>query len=216
MEHPPEQHYFCFIVGKLKNEKLCVFLINTSPNRAWLQATWPASLSCARHFTVGSLASVMENKPVLLAGSLPVPLSLSSPSVTFAEFTCCLSIPVWFLCSFTLPALYICIVANSYSREQEVSLLKLDIRARSRVCRLHLQIQNVYDGLLGVVHACWSLQLWPCDPMDYSPPGSSVHGDSPGKNTGVGCRSLLQGIFPTQGLNPHLLRLLHCRQVLYH
>ena len=25
-----------------------------------------------------------------------------------------------------------------------------------------------------------------CDPMDYSPPGSSVHGDSPGKNTGVG------------------------------
>ena len=26
-----------------------------------------------------------------------------------------------------------------------------------------------------------------CDPMDYSPPGSSVHGDSPGKNTGVGC-----------------------------
>ena len=37
-----------------------------------------------------------------------------------------------------------------------------------------------------------------------SPPGSSVHGDSPGKNTGVGCHVLLQGIFPTQGLNPHL------------
>ena len=32
-----------------------------------------------------------------------------------------------------------------------------------------------------------------CDPMDYSPPGSSVHGDSPGKNTGVGCHALLQG-----------------------
>ena len=29
--------------------------------------------------------------------------------------------------------------------------------------------------------------------------------DFPGKNTGVGCHSLLQGIFPTQGLNPHLL-----------
>ena len=41
-----------------------------------------------------------------------------------------------------------------------------------------------------------------CDPMDYSPSGSSVHGDSPGKNTGVGCHTLLQGIFPTQGLNP--------------
>ena len=44
--------------------------------------------------------------------------------------------------------------------------------------------------------------------MDCSPPGSSVHGDSPGKNTGVGCHALLQGIFPTQESNPGLL---HCR-----
>ena len=42
-----------------------------------------------------------------------------------------------------------------------------------------------------------SLTLW--DPMDCSPPGLSVHGDSPSKNTGVGCHTLLQGIFPTQG-----------------
>ena len=35
--------------------------------------------------------------------------------------------------------------------------------------------------------------------------GSSVHGDSPGKNTGVGCHALLQWIFPTQGLKLHLL-----------
>ena len=34
----------------------------------------------------------------------------------------------------------------------------------------------------------------------------------PGKNTGVGCHSLLQGIFPTQGSN---LGFLHCRQTLY-
>ena len=34
-----------------------------------------------------------------------------------------------------------------------------------------------------------------CNPMDCSPPGFSVHGDSPGKNTGVGCQALLQGIF---------------------
>ena len=33
-----------------------------------------------------------------------------------------------------------------------------------------------------------------CDPMDCSPPVSSVHGDSPGKNTGMGCHVLLQGI----------------------
>ena len=35
-----------------------------------------------------------------------------------------------------------------------------------------------------------------CNPMDRSPPGSSVHGDSPVKNTGVGCRALLQRIKP--------------------
>ena len=37
----------------------------------------------------------------------------------------------------------------------------------------------------------------------------------PSKNTGVGCHSLLQGIFWTQGLHPNLLRLLHYRQILY-
>ena len=47
-----------------------------------------------------------------------------------------------------------------------------------------------------------------CNPIDCSPWGS-LHGDSPGKNIGVGCHVLLQGIFPTQGLNPHLLYLLH-------
>ena len=45
-----------------------------------------------------------------------------------------------------------------------------------------------------------------CDPMDCSPPGSSVYGDSSGKNSGVGCNALLQRIFPTQDLTqvPHI------------
>ena len=38
--------------------------------------------------------------------------------------------------------------------------------------------------------------------MDYSLPGSSVHGIFPGKGTGVGCHFLLQGIYPTQGYEP--------------
>ena len=38
-------------------------------------------------------------------------------------------------------------------------------------------------------------------PVNHTQPGSSVHGNSPSKNTGVGCHALLQGIFPTQGLN---------------
>ena len=48
-----------------------------------------------------------------------------------------------------------------------------------------------------------------CDPMDCSPPGFSVHGDSPGKDRGVGCHALLQGILWIRGLNPYLLTLLH-------
>ena len=63
--------------------------------------------------------------------------------------------------------------------------------------------------LCSVSQSCSTL----CDPMDCSPPGSSVHGDSPGKNTEVGCHALLQGIFPTQGSNPGLP---HCRWTLYH
>ena len=51
------------------------------------------------------------------------------------------------------------------------------------------------------------------DPTDCSPSGSSVHGDSLGKNTRMGCHALLQGIFLSQGSN---LRLPHCRQTLYH
>ena len=47
------------------------------------------------------------------------------------------------------------------------------------------------------------------DPMVYSPPGSPVHRDSPGKNAGVDCHALLQGIFPTQGSNLHPLGLLY-------
>ena len=38
----------------------------------------------------------------------------------------------------------------------------------------------------------------PCDRMHCSPPGSSICRDSPGKNTGVACHALLQGISPTQ------------------
>ena len=38
--------------------------------------------------------------------------------------------------------------------------------------------------------------------MDHMPPGSSVHGDSLGKNIGVGCHALIQGNFPNPGIEP--------------
>ena len=49
--------------------------------------------------------------------------------------------------------------------------------------------------------------------MNCSPPGSSVLGHFPGKNTGVVCHALLQGLFSTQGSN---LGIPHCRLILYH
>ena len=60
-------------------------------------------------------------------------------------------------------------------------------------------------------HTCVRAQLCLtlCNPMDCSLPGSSSHGVFLGKNTGVGCCFLLQGIFSTQGLSPRLWHLLH-------
>ena len=55
-----------------------------------------------------------------------------------------------------------------------------------------------------------------CDPWTAARQSSTVHGNSPDKNPGVGCHFLLQGVFLTQGLDPHLLCRLHCRQILYH
>ena len=40
------------------------------------------------------------------------------------------------------------------------------------------------------------------NPVDCCPPGSSVHGDSPVKNTMVGCHILLQGNLPNPGIEP--------------
>ena len=65
-------------------------------------------------------------------------------------------------------------------------------------------ITSILYGLSGACVAC-SVVSNSLNPMDCSPPGSFVHGIFSGKNTGVGCHFLLQGIFPTQGSNPYLL-----------
>ena len=68
------------------------------------------------------------------------------------------------------------------------------------------------ENVRSILYCCCSVaQLFPtpCNPMDCSPWGSY---DSPGKNTGVGCHALHQGIFPTQGSSPGLL---HWRWILY-
>ena len=75
-------------------------------------------------------------------------------------------------------------------------------------------VTSNFHTLFFVPHAK-SLQSCPtlCDPMDCSLPGSAVHKILQARILEVGSCSLLQGIFPTQGLNPGLT---HHRQILYH
>ena len=68
---------------------------------------------------------------------------------------------------------------------------------------------NMVNGFMRVcVWSCFMLRLSLC----YSLNWLFCPWDIPGKDTGVGCHSLLQGIFPTQGSNSHLL---HCRWSFY-
>ena len=82
--------------------------------------------------------------------------------------------------------------------------LKWGGNSRDREGELHSVDYHVVSWSRSVV----SNSLWPhgLQPTRLLPPW-----DSPGKTTGVGCHFLLQGIFPTQGLNPGLL---HSRQTL--
>ena len=87
---------------------------------------------------------------------------------------------------------------------------RIDDSCTGRQILYHWATREVqFDVVCLVAQSCLTL----CNPMDSSPPGSPVHGDSPGKTTEVGCHALLQGIFLTQGSNPGLLP---CRQILYH
>ena len=67
----------------------------------------------------------------------------------------------------------------------------------------------IYTHSVLLAQSCPTL----CDPTDCSPPCLLSPWSSPGKNTGVGYHLLLQGIYPTQGLNPALL---HCRHIYTH
>ena len=117
---------------------------------------------------------------------------------------------------------------GSRERTEQEMILASSIRGRRRllwwiiILRLYISILPLLTSINQMKNmraVCLVAQSCPtlCDPMDCSlhpppphpAPGFSVHGDSPGKNTGVGCH---QGIFPIQSLNPGLL---HCRLILY-
>ena len=91
-------------------------------------------------------------------------------------------------------------VPNPSSLSEEFSVFSLD----TFFCAL-----TYYMCVCVWSHSVVSDSLRPCG---LHPARLLCPWDSPGKNTGVGCHFLLQGIFPTQGSNLGLLR---CRQTLY-
>ena len=72
-----------------------------------------------------------------------------------------------------------------------------------------MQNKTEHPVLCLVTQSCLTL----CDHMNCNSPVSSVHGDSPGENTGVDCHALLHGNLLNQGIKP---RSPHCWQILYH
>ena len=79
------------------------------------------------------------------------------------------------------------------------------------IFQLHLLCFNFLNPLKCESVSC-SIMSDSFNPMDCSQLGFSVHGILQARILGVGCHSLLQGIFLSQGSNPGLL---HCRQILY-
>ena len=97
----------------------------------------------------------------------------------------------------------VCLSLSTHTHTSYILFIYIYIYIHTSIC------VYCYAVLCLVTQSCpthWDL-------IDCSPPGSSVRGDSPGKNTGVGCHALLRGIFPTQGSNPGLPQY---RQILNH
>ena len=111
-------------------------------------------------------------------------------------------------------------LSNEYSGLISFRIDWFDLLAVQGTPKTVLQHHNLKASVLqcSASHiGTWLLEK-PCEvKITQSRPSLQPHGlyspwNSPGRNTGVGSHSLLQGIFPTQGSNPGLL---HCRQILY-
>ena len=92
-----------------------------------------------------------------------------------------------------------CYLKTDFSSEYGSSFKNFSSRVGAYIC---LKSESVSHSVISDSLQCHGLQ-----PARFLCPWNA-----PGKNTGVGCHSLLQGIFLTHELNPGLL---HCRQILY-
>ena len=177
-------HFSLSCIGKGKGNPLqCSCLENPRDGGAWWAAVYGVAQSWTRLKRLSSILYLNEkNYDIILAwNQVFASLSLVS-NCPIIRF-----IPDPPTSSF-LPSIM-------ESRHSAVKLLSLGRRRRWSRESAVLSRSVLSDS------------LWPHGLQ----PGSSVHGDSPGKYTGVGCHTLLQGIFPTQVSNPDLLP---CRRIL--
>ena len=98
----------------------------------------------------------------------------------------------------------------SFTKTAFISLPQLKYfysRCTTNFNEMYLSISYYYFSFWLTMMCAQSCPIF-CGPVEYSLPVSLCLWDSPDKNTAVGCHALLQGIFPTQGSNLHLLCLL--------
>ena len=115
----------------------------------------------------------------------------------------CLEPAIRLSCSFlnhSFPAQGPSTSCSSKIKKRRTCLFRLEV---SRTCHLTAQCGLFEQPRLKklmclVVQSCPTL----CDPMNCSLPGPSVHRDSPGKKSRVGCHALLQGNFSNTGIEP--------------
>ena len=103
---------------------------------------------------------------------------------------------------------------STTTREQGLNLCAQVAPCEVRAVRTVGRAKGTHSGavLAASVSVSHSVMSHSLRRYELSPARLLCPWDSPGKNAGVGCHALLQGIFPAQGWNPGLL---HCREVLY-
>ena len=111
-------------------------------------------------------------------------------------------------------------IYNNKFTNSEILFIWTHLELNWPICLLvYSRITTVQTGVINqcvlpcILHPTWSeSESRSVTSNSLGPHGLYSPWNSPGQNTGVGSLSFLQGIFPTQGLNPGLL---HCRQILY-
>ena len=199
-----------FLTYCKKVQSICHFLAGGRGLRAIRSCSWPVGTVWPQRVNEGSC----YRGPGVRIGGLPVSIAVcgsgswSVPSATLT-FPGVLWVPwIWqisvysFTCN-TVNQVSIIFTWKSINEKWKIFLsrkylfwnLSLSTCLRSSAEKLQKKSESEAAQL------CLTL----CHSMDGGLPGVLHPWDSPGKNTGVGCHSLLQRIFPTQGSNPGLL-----------